>query len=153
MKKPTIYDELKKTLGREPNHDELNNEVKGILEKNAGKEFPKITLFDAIAHIHFNQYTAPMGAEYLDGEHIADKDGRTRWVNNYWVPKQIIVDEFRMRIGDKWKPMASHLLHSTGIVFSGRYIVARGGICPSGVRLCEVVDIEKMEEFKQKFRS
>lgn len=37
MRKPTIYEVLKKRLGREPTHKELVNEVKRILNEGAVK--------------------------------------------------------------------------------------------------------------------
>ena len=86
----------------------------------------------------------------IDGsEYLCRLDGK----NYYWEPSNLVRSLFIESIGNKWAPIpykASIIqrdLRKTNIVLSGKYIMARGGLCPSGVKLAEVTNINELEKF------
>lgn len=106
---------------------------------------PQITLDSAFAHVFRNPIKGHNASEYLT-RHNGE---------NYWfIPTKVVVDEFKRVIGDKWdlkkcmsmkSPVGMDLLE-TKINISGKYLVASGGLCPSGVKLFEIVG-KSLEEY------
>lgn len=106
----------------------------------------KITLKDAIKFIEIKQNHVTMkGWEYL---------GRFNDENYNYLPTKKVVDKFKEVIGDKWD--ASNKVKSnktyydllcTNIIIDGHYILASGGLCPSGVRLFDIIDHDKLNDF------
>lgn len=103
----------------------------------------KIKIKDAIKLIEIKNYATMKGWEYLtynNGTHYS------------WLPTKKVVNKFKDTIGDKWdtgthrmrEKTYCDLLH-TNIVIDGFYIIARGGLCPSGVRLFEIVDLDTLK--------
>jgi hypothetical protein len=101
-----------------------------------------IKLRDAIAGIDKTIAGVPKGWEYLNGW------GKDKLV---WLPTKHVVNKFVDTIGDKWNltgkkhDRITYDLLDTNIVISGHYIMARGGLCPSGVRLFEIEDHDKLD--------
>jgi len=98
--------------------------------------FDKIKIRDAIRELDRQD-----GSEYL---------GRFEDRNWYWEPSKKVVEQFKRIIGDKWlltenDSMIKRDLKRTNIVVQGNFIVAKGGLCPSGVRLFEIEDMETLE--------
>lgn len=78
----------------------------------------------------------PKGWEYLKRDELGN--------NIIFLPTKKVVDKFIEVIGDKWNikgkiDMIKYDLLNTNIVIDGKYIFARGGLCPGGVRLFEII--------------